>query len=110
MEWMARTEDRRKDPKIVLPGAKSIVIVAVNYHTDAPSVDSADKACISRYAWGNEYAGPPPEGGLWVYSWDEEEAEVRCDQVPTVAVETPKDLLGVPKARSEEHTLNSSPW
>jgi len=55
MEWMARTEDQRKDPKLVLPDAKSIVIVAVNYHTDAPSVDSANKACISRYAWGNEY-------------------------------------------------------
>ena len=55
MQWMARTADRRCDPKLVVAGAKSVVIVAVNYHTDAPSTRAADEACISRYAWGNEY-------------------------------------------------------
>ena len=55
MQWMARTADRRCDPKLVVPGAKSVVIVAVNYHTDVPTTGAADEACISRYAWGNEY-------------------------------------------------------
>ena len=55
MQWMARTADRRCDPKLVVPGAKSVVIVAVNYHTDVPTAHEPDEACISRYAWGNEY-------------------------------------------------------
>ena len=55
MEWMARSADQRCDPKLVVPDAKSVVIVAVNYHTDAPATDAADEACLSRYAWGTEY-------------------------------------------------------
>ena len=55
MEWMARTVDRRTDPKLVVAGAKSVVLVAVNYHTDIAPTHVANEACISRYAWGNEY-------------------------------------------------------
>ena len=55
MQWMARSADRRCDPELVLPGAQSVVIVAINYHTDTPTTDAEDEACISRYAWGNEY-------------------------------------------------------
>jgi epoxyqueuosine reductase len=39
----------------VLPGARSIVVVAMNYHSAVPSTHSADQGCISRYAWGDEY-------------------------------------------------------
>ena len=55
MEWMARPADQRVDPTLVFPGARSGVIVAVNYHTDVSSTGSVNEACISRYAWGNEY-------------------------------------------------------
>jgi epoxyqueuosine reductase len=55
MEWMARTDDQRVDPTLVVPGARSVVIVAVNYHTDVSPTSSVNEALISRYAWGNEY-------------------------------------------------------
>lgn len=55
MSWMARNVERRSDPRAVVPGARSVVIVAMNYHTEAPSTHAADEACISRYAWGDEY-------------------------------------------------------
>ena len=33
MDWMARNFDKRIDPDKVLPGAKSVVAVAMNYYT-----------------------------------------------------------------------------
>lgn len=35
MEWMARTAEKRLDPELVLPGAKSIIMLGVNYWSDA---------------------------------------------------------------------------
>jgi len=55
MEWMARTADRRRDPRLVVPGARSVVVVAMNYHTERAATHAADEGCISRYAWGAEY-------------------------------------------------------
>ena len=55
MEWMARNADRRSDPTLVVPGARSVVVVAMNYHTDDDATRAPRQACISRYAWGSEY-------------------------------------------------------
>lgn len=55
MQWMARDPERRTDPALVLPGARSVIAVARNYyHPTAHSEDSAH-AKISRYAWGDDY-------------------------------------------------------
>ncbi len=55
MEWMARTAERRSDPRRVVAGARSIVVVALSYHTRFRTTHAADEGCISRYAWGDEY-------------------------------------------------------
>lgn len=56
--WLARTADRRRDPRLVLPTATSVIVTATNYNTDRPfSIDCADpnRAQIARYAWGEDY-------------------------------------------------------
>ncbi len=55
MNWMARDPERRTDPRLVMPDARSVVVVALNYFT--PHEHSGDPATgkISRYAWGDDY-------------------------------------------------------
>jgi epoxyqueuosine reductase len=51
MQWM--TNPRRRDPREILPTAKSIIAVALNYYQS--DVRPAESAKISRYAWGKDY-------------------------------------------------------
>ena len=55
MGWMARSVAKRSDPGLVLPGARSVIAVAVNYYTGAPHTRGAGIGRISRYAWGDDY-------------------------------------------------------
>jgi len=58
MAWMATTADLRENPGELLPGCRSILAVAMSYHTDLPlSTDPAPPGTvwISRYAWGRDY-------------------------------------------------------
>ena len=53
MQWLERGEEKRCDPQQVLPGARSVIVVALNYwQGDAPD---ADGGRIARYAWGDDY-------------------------------------------------------
>ncbi len=81
-EWLARgyagdmkylNDPRRADPSLILEGAQSLIVVALNYNTDYPysadappgSIptspisagpnDASPRGWISRYAWGNDY-------------------------------------------------------
>jgi epoxyqueuosine reductase len=55
MSWMARDPAQRTDPQLLMPDARSVVVVALNYFTPhAHDSDSADGK-ISRYAWGDDY-------------------------------------------------------
>jgi epoxyqueuosine reductase len=81
-EWLARgyagdmkylNDPRRADPSLILEGAQSLVVVALNYNTDYPysadalpglippspvsagSNDASPRGWISRYAWGEDY-------------------------------------------------------
>jgi epoxyqueuosine reductase len=53
MQWIERGAEKRLDPQQVLSGARSIVVLAMNYWqgNDSP----APAARIARYAWGNDY-------------------------------------------------------
>ena len=53
MKWMERDHEKRRDVRNILPGAKSILSLALNYY----SRDSEDSRGlkISRYAWGMDY-------------------------------------------------------
>jgi len=55
MKWMAKEPGRRADPARVLPGAASVIMVAMNYYVDLPHEDGPGKGKISRYAWGSDY-------------------------------------------------------
>jgi epoxyqueuosine reductase len=54
MAWMERTRDKRADPTQVLPGARSIILLGVNYSLpDAPPV--AERPRWARYALHADY-------------------------------------------------------
>lgn len=53
MAWMERNHDKRRDVTKILPGAKSIVSLALNYYH--PTEHTIDSPKISRYAWGTDY-------------------------------------------------------
>lgn len=55
MEWLARNLERRGDPRQVVEGARSVLLAARSYWTGDPIALAADRARISRYAWGAEY-------------------------------------------------------
>jgi epoxyqueuosine reductase len=55
MQWMKRDVDKRTDPRLLLPGAKSVVVVALNYYTPARHSNSPKTGKVSRYAWGDDY-------------------------------------------------------
>lgn len=55
MAWMEREPEKRADPRILFPGAKSVVAVALNYFTPHDHVDGPNMGKISRYAWGDDY-------------------------------------------------------
>ena len=61
MGYMTRSPNKRSRPKEILPSAKSVIVLALNYYTeDEPleplSTDQNEiKGRISRYAWGKDY-------------------------------------------------------
>ncbi len=69
-QWLARgfagqmrylQDPRRRDPALVLPGARSIIVCALNYNTDRAystevlPEEEVPRGWISRYAWGEDY-------------------------------------------------------
>jgi epoxyqueuosine reductase len=78
-EWLARGyagemhylyDPRRSDPRIAMPGIRSVIVCALNYNTERPrsvdvvraasgtesrGCDDAPAGWISRYAWGTDY-------------------------------------------------------
>jgi epoxyqueuosine reductase len=56
MRYLERQKTARLDARTVLPGAKSVIVCAVNYNTDRPYTShDPTRAWISRYAWGRDY-------------------------------------------------------
>ena len=60
MNYLARPDAvaKRGDPAQVLPGARSALVVAANYHTqDLPAElrDDASRGIVASYAWGDDY-------------------------------------------------------
>jgi epoxyqueuosine reductase len=55
MRWMERDPVQRTDPRMVLPSARSVVVVALNYYTPHEHNDDSTTGKISRYSWGDDY-------------------------------------------------------
>ena len=67
MPYMARDPEQRSDPRRIFPGAKSVIVVALNYHTTHEhevrtacvsgrvNVRREATGKVSRYAWGDDY-------------------------------------------------------
>jgi len=51
MGWMAKEPERRVDPARILPEARSIIVVGLNYHQAAPP----GRGRIAQYALGDDY-------------------------------------------------------
>jgi epoxyqueuosine reductase len=51
MQWLARDPERRADPRLVLPGARSIIVAGLNYWQPQPE----GRGRIARYALGEDY-------------------------------------------------------
>ena len=52
MTWLDRNRERRVDPQKVLPGARSVIVLGMNYWQGEGN-DGAPR--IARYAWGDDY-------------------------------------------------------
>ena len=59
MEWLVRNQERRTDPQLVLPGARSVLVLSLNYWQPLPPQPSEPTSPahgrIARYAWGDDY-------------------------------------------------------
>jgi len=55
MSWMERNLEKRSDPQLILPGARAVVSVAMNYYTSVRHSGDEGAGKISRYAWGDDY-------------------------------------------------------
>ena len=60
MQYLHNHLDKRLNPAKLLPGARSVIVTALNYHQPSPEPDEqnsidASSARIARYAWGDDY-------------------------------------------------------
>ena len=53
MEWMALP--KRQDIRLVMPEARSLICVALNYYTPHQRPEGEEYAKMSRYGWGRDY-------------------------------------------------------
>lgn len=53
MAWMARNMEKRSDPRLVQEGARSVVVLALNYHQGDPKVTQEYR--IARYSLNLDY-------------------------------------------------------
>jgi epoxyqueuosine reductase len=56
MKYLERQKDAKMTPDSALPGARSVVVCAMNYNVQQPRTSyDRMRAWISRYAWGEDY-------------------------------------------------------
>ncbi len=55
MGYMQRQAEKRKNPSLILEDARSILVLALSYHTGAGLSGDPSRGRISRYGWGDDY-------------------------------------------------------
>ena len=53
MKWLERNPERRTDPREILPGARAVVCLALNYYPGPQEPNPAYR--IARYSWNDDY-------------------------------------------------------
>lgn len=55
MEWMEAHAPLKYRPSVLVPGARSMLFVAINYYQRDDEVPDAPHGRVARYAWGRDY-------------------------------------------------------
>jgi epoxyqueuosine reductase len=55
MDYMERNFEKRKDVTQILPKAKSVISLGLNYYTPDQHSNQINNGKVSRYAWGKDY-------------------------------------------------------
>ena len=57
MDWIGRGAEKRSDPQKVLPSARSVIVLALNYWQGEEEKEAGGRESgrIARYAWGDDY-------------------------------------------------------
>jgi epoxyqueuosine reductase len=55
MEYMTRNVEKREDVRKILPSAKSVISLGMNYYKPETYSGAKNKGKVSRYAWGKDY-------------------------------------------------------
>jgi epoxyqueuosine reductase len=89
MKWLEREPEKRTDPNILFPGAKSVVAVALDYYTPYKHETDKTKGKVSRYAWGDDYHDVMQGKLRELLSWikteiPEAEGKICCDIQPVM--------------------------
>lgn len=71
MTWMERNFDKRVDPTVLVPGARSVVSVFASYWQPGRRPGGGDPAAakVSRYAWGDDYHDVLKEKLAELFDW-----------------------------------------
>ena len=91
MDWLARTRDRRADPAVLWPRAKSVVVLGLNYGPDKDPLallERRERGTISVYAQGDDYheliKGKLKRLGQWLVRETGGEIKVFVDTAPVM--------------------------
>jgi epoxyqueuosine reductase len=55
MSYMERNVERRSDVKEILPNAKTVISLGMNYFVDGKFSNNKENGKVSRFAWGKDY-------------------------------------------------------
>ena len=102
MAWLARNPERRTDPTLVLPGAKSVIVLALNYyqggtpypsssssinplrHPPAPRASQPSSASLYP-ASGIQHPAPSPQYRVARYAWNNDYHDLIESKLRTLA-------------------------
>lgn len=91
MDWLAKTRERRGDPRFLWPDVKSVVVFGLNYGPDENPLSVLalkDRGGISVYARGDDYhgliKGKLKRIGQWLASQTQSELKVFVDTAPVM--------------------------
>jgi epoxyqueuosine reductase len=98
MAWLERTAPKRIDPQQVLPGAKSIICLAVNYKTRVESLESRARHETQRDFQPSTFDPRPSTGIIARYAQFTDYHDVLAERLKPLTAFV--DQLGPPETRS----------